>query len=71
MMAVAIDAGDRFNFKPPTLLFQSRYQHGGQPPTYDVAADGRFVMIKPAEQSVSSFNVVLNWSALARVPAAH
>jgi eukaryotic-like serine/threonine-protein kinase len=62
MMSVAVSAGTPFNFKPATLLFESRYQHAGQPPTYDVAADGRFLMIKPANSQLSSFNVLLNWS---------
>ena len=68
MMSVAVSAGAPFNFKPATLLFESRYQHAGQPPTYDVAADGRFLMIKPANPQLSSFNVLLNWSPA--VPAA-
>ena len=64
MMAVAVDAVDQsFNFKPATLLFESRYIHGGQPPSYDVSADGRFVMIRAADTAVSSFNIVLNWAA--------
>jgi serine/threonine-protein kinase len=69
MMSVAVSAGTPFNFKPATLLFESRYQHAGQPPSYDVAADGRFLMIKPAPPELSSFNVLLNWSPT--VPASH
>lgn len=72
MMAVTVNnPGDRFDFTPAKLLFESRYQHGGQPPSYDVAADGRFVMIKPTDARVSSFNIVLNWAAAAAQPRAH
>ena len=62
MMSVAVSAGSEFNFKPATMLFESHYQHGGQPPTYDVAADGRFVMTKPANPTLYSFTVLLNWN---------
>jgi eukaryotic-like serine/threonine-protein kinase len=63
LMATAVNAGPEFNFKPATPLFETRYVHAGQPPTYDVGADGRFVMIK-AESSVGPpFNIVLNWAA--------
>jgi Tol biopolymer transport system component len=62
MMSVAVRAGATFDFKLATLLFESPYQHAGQPPSYDVAADGRFLMIKPANRQLSSFNVMLNWS---------
>jgi eukaryotic-like serine/threonine-protein kinase len=70
MMSVAVSAGSQFNFKPATLLFESHYQHGGQPPTYDVAKDGRFLMIKTANPLLSSFNVLLNWNPSVP-PASH
>ena len=62
-MAVAVSAGATFDFKPARALFESRYVHVGQPPSYDVAADGRFVMIKSADPGVSPFNIVLDWAA--------
>jgi serine/threonine-protein kinase len=62
LMAVAVSAAASFDFKPATPLFESRYLHAGQPPTYDVAADGRFVMIKLAESGVSPFHIVINWA---------
>jgi eukaryotic-like serine/threonine-protein kinase len=66
LMSVAIDTGGTFNFKPPTRLFESTYQRGTQPPTYDVAADGRFVMVKPDSQAGNTVSVILNWQELLR-----
>ena len=64
LMSIAIQARSDFNFKPPTLLFESNYVHGGHPPSYDVAPDGRFLMIKSAStQTVAApIIVVLNWA---------
>lgn len=64
LMAVAVDARTEFNFKPAMLLFESTYVRGGQPPSYDVAADGRFLMIKSASPraGVTPLTIVLNWT---------
>jgi hypothetical protein len=52
------------------LLFETGYVRAGvQPPTYDVASDGRFVMLKSAagqEPGTRPLNVVLNWDDLTR-----
>jgi Tol biopolymer transport system component len=64
LMVVPVNLSGGFNFKPATTLFESRYLHTSQPPTYDVAADGRFVMIKPADAAVAPFNVVVNWEGV-------
>ena len=51
MMAIAVKAGPEFSFAPPVLLFDRPYTHGEDPAGfttfggYDVAADGRFLMI--------------------------
>ncbi len=71
VMAVAVNGGNEFSFKPATALFESRYVHAGQPPTYDVAADGRFVMLKSDKASQTPFNIVLNWVGGLPGPAAH
>jgi hypothetical protein len=53
-----------FDFGKPTLLFESNYAHlFGGPNSYDVAADGRFLMIKPAPAPSSAINVIFNWTA--------
>jgi hypothetical protein len=63
VMAVAVSTGSSFGFKPPTWLFDSRYRIFGQPWSYDIAADGRFLMIKPTTEAQPSPQVVavLNW----------
>jgi serine/threonine-protein kinase len=65
LMAVAVTAGDRFNFSPATLLFDNDYLLSSQPPSYDVAPDGRFLMIKPiggdTEVAPSQIVVIQNW----------
>jgi dipeptidyl aminopeptidase/acylaminoacyl peptidase len=65
LMAVAVTAGDRFNFSPATLLFDNNYLLSPQPPSYDVAWDGRFLMIKPiggdTEVAPSQIVVIQNW----------
>jgi hypothetical protein len=65
MMVVAIDPDPEFSFTPATLLSESRYRHGG-PQSHDVAADGRFVIIKLAEELETDsppLQVVINWTS--------
>ncbi len=64
MMAVAIDTTAGFDFEPPTRLFESRFGHFNQPPSYDVAPDGRFIMITSTGEP--PFSVILNWTELLR-----
>ncbi|MGH9461028.1 MAG: TolB family protein [Vicinamibacteria bacterium] len=66
MMAVAISTEPELAPGRPTLLFEGRYRSGvagGNPVTnYDVARDGRFVMVRAEEGSgPTQINVVLNW----------
>jgi hypothetical protein len=62
VMSVALNAGSTFDFKPATLLFESVNAIYGQPPSYDVAADGRFLMVKQlGEPTESTMVVVLDW----------
>ena len=58
LMAVAVEAKTDFNFKPPTLLFEYRYRRSSQPPSYDVAADGRFLIIKQASVTQPPIEVI-------------
>jgi Tol biopolymer transport system component len=64
MMAVTITPGSSLTASSPRILFEGRYQvtdtnSGG----FDVAPDGRFLMIQPtvAEQPATEFNIVLGW----------
>ena len=64
MMAVAISAGpEQLSFDPPETLFEANYGTDAQPPAYDVAADGRFLMLEQQETAATrqGINVVLNW----------
>ena len=65
MAVVPVGAGPSFDFKGPTPLFMSTYLHPqGSPLTYDVAADGRFLMLKRVDTATgpAPINVVLNWA---------
>jgi Tol biopolymer transport system component len=66
IMAMQVETGKEFNFKPPTRLFENTYQRSQQAPNYAVAADGRFVMIKPDSEAGSAVSVILNWQELLR-----
>jgi hypothetical protein len=67
MMAVRILSTDgKFEVSKPEVLFEGRFQSGtmgGSPGlNYDVAADGRFVMIREEEsRGGTSLHVVLDW----------
>ncbi|HXV60902.1 MAG TPA: protein kinase [Vicinamibacteria bacterium] len=67
MMAVPVlSSSPTLDVGRPVLLFQGRFQSGdfgGNPGTnYDVAPDGRFLMIQEEGASAeTSFQIVLNW----------
>jgi len=64
MMAVAFTAAPTLTAGRPRLLFEGSYLRsdtGGA--GYDVAADGRFLMVQPVapDRVTTSINVVINW----------
>ena len=64
MMAVTIAAGPVLTAGSARVMFEGHYQVSDAGVAgYDVAADGRFLMIQStaAEQSAGRVNVVLNW----------
>jgi hypothetical protein len=62
MMAVAIETEPKFKITDNIKLFEGRYLSGTNIQNYDVAPDGRFLMIQePAESTPLGINVVLNW----------
>jgi len=64
MMAVTVNPEPTFRFDTPEFLFESPYLLLDQPPSYDVAPDGRFLMIKPNEgeqDGALRITVVQNW----------
>jgi serine/threonine protein kinase/Tol biopolymer transport system component len=66
LMTVSVQAGSEFQFTPPAALFDSQFEFarpGIQPPTYDVAPDGRFVFLKPPTSIQSQpIIVIVNWA---------
>ena len=75
MVAVPIDATHGLTAGKPVTLFERDYLSDGSTVfDYDVAPDGRFLMIKRSleEQVPLRFNIVLNWSdeLARRVPRA-
>jgi eukaryotic-like serine/threonine-protein kinase len=66
LMTVSIQAEPELQFSAPVALFNVReFAFASQPPSYDVAADGRFVMIRPAGNVAPGkrpLTVVLNWA---------
>jgi eukaryotic-like serine/threonine-protein kinase len=74
MFAVRIDTTHGFSAAKPEPLFGGRYASGSPAGfAYDVAPDGRFVMIKPGQDELPPprLHVVLNWvdELARRVPA--
>ncbi len=65
MMAVTIgEAGGALTVSPPRVLFSGRYRYdpsGDQ--DYDIAPDGRFVLVKSRGGDRVVINVTLNWIA--------
>ena len=64
MVAEVAARGASIEFKPPTVLFEGGFvpNDDNVPRTYDVAKDGRFLMIQEAPQArPNSIVFVLNW----------
>ena len=72
LMAAPVETETGFTSGTPEMLFDAVYMFGGLGRNYDVAPDGRFVMVKGAGQTQVSpeISVVLNWTEelLERVP---
>ena len=63
MMAVKVASEQGLTSEPPLVLFEGNYIQTNRP-SYDVGSDGRFLMIKAAEEEEGQqgqINVVLNW----------
>ena len=64
MMAVPVEPGSTFNFKPPATLFTATIDRRNQPPAYDVMPDGRFVAFASAAAPIQPISVIVNWTGL-------
>ena len=47
------------------------YARNDQPPSYDVTADGRFVMLKGDSSAQTPISIILNWQERLRARADH
>jgi serine/threonine-protein kinase len=56
MMAVSVETDEKFSFAAPVQLFSGRYFQFAAPAarTYDVASDGRFLMLLPGDESTAA-----------------
>jgi hypothetical protein len=64
MMAVRFEQGERARVSAPTPLFAGRYTGTAGDVSFDVAPDGRFLMVKsdPASE-LRHLSIVHNWFA--------
>ena len=63
LMSVSIDDAATPLLRAPRLLFEEPYQsdlYVGLP-NYDVAADGRFIMVSDPQATIAQFTIVQNW----------
>jgi eukaryotic-like serine/threonine-protein kinase len=65
VLSVTVDSGGEFQFEAPVVLFESNHLGSAAQPTWDVAADGRFLMLQPADVKTDAARavVVTNWMA--------
>ena len=68
MMAARVDIAAGV-VQPPVALFEGLYIRNGQPPSYDITADGRFLLIKPVGEVSAPITAVLNWAQALTPPA--
>jgi Tol biopolymer transport system component len=72
LMAVQVKPGGQFQGGLPQILFEVRrgtFLGRGVGVTFDVSADGRFLIPTPVEQEASApMTVILNWQAMLKTP---
>jgi serine/threonine-protein kinase len=61
IMTVAAIPGPEFAFKAPIALFSTQFAIAPQPPSYDIAPDGRFLFVQGENPRLASMVVVVNW----------
>ena len=62
MIAVTIESGAELRVGTPVTLFEGQYDRYWAARAYDIAPDGRFLMVKTPEDLASrQVSVVLNW----------
>ena len=70
MVAQTIPGTTHFAVEPPMVVLEAQYYFGDLGRNYDIARDGRFLMIKADTEANPQVTVVLNWfdELTARVP---
>jgi serine/threonine protein kinase len=64
MMSVVVETRSAFTFKPPVALFEGVLPPAGEePPSYDVAPDGRFLLLRSTTTAATPITLILNWTA--------
>ena len=59
---VAPDTRARFAYDAPAMLVEKSFMRLSQPPSFDVAADGRLLMLSPVPAGPPTpIDVVVNW----------
>jgi hypothetical protein len=63
LMSAAVLSKEPIQFRTPQVLFEGGFVQWepNTPRTFDVSADGRFLMVEPSPTYSQRFNVVLNW----------
>jgi serine/threonine-protein kinase len=58
------DTNEPFAHQPPVMLMEKSFIRGGQPPSFDVADDGRLLMLDRVPSGPSTpIEVIVNWRA--------
>jgi len=60
-MSVKTKTDGAFSFSAPTLLFEKVVARATQPPTYDIASDGRLLVLKDVPAPPTPITVMVNW----------
>jgi len=63
LVSIEVDTRVGFAFKPPVSLFDAPKLPGQQPPSYDVTADGRFIVLRSSNSVTTPLTVVINWTS--------
>ena len=59
---VGPDTGRGFAYQKPVMLLEKSFIRGGQPPSFDVAADGRLLMLgRVPAGPPAPIEVIVNW----------
>ena len=59
---VGADTRTRFAYEPPVMLVEKSFVRAPQQPSFDVAADGRLLMLGRAPAGPSApIDVIVNW----------